>query len=106
MTPSKPPIAVSAADAPPRTKPSNYPEPFAALMAGRVKRPLGELFGLANFGVNLVTLPPGACGLTFDAHLDRCETDRRGGILRLTGDIRRNLAYTTNAPLRRNPFNP
>ena len=50
----------------------------------------------------LVTLPPGACGLTFDAHLDRCETDRRGGILRLTGDIRRNLAYTTNAPLRRN----
>ncbi len=68
MTPSKPPIAVSAADAPPRTKPSNYPEPFAALMAGRVKRPLGELFGLANFGVNLVTLPPGAVSALRHAH--------------------------------------
>src|SRR6266481_422230 len=29
-------------------------------MAGRVKRPLGELFGLTNFGVNLTRLAPGA----------------------------------------------
>ncbi|MCC6191567.1 MAG: glycogen debranching protein [Anaerolineales bacterium] len=47
----------------------------------------------------LVTLPPQACGLAFRANLDRCQTDRRGGLLRLTGDIRRNIAYTTNAPL-------
>jgi uncharacterized cupin superfamily protein len=28
-------------------------------MAGREKRPLGDLFGLSNFGVNLTTLKPG-----------------------------------------------
>ncbi len=54
------PIAIAAKDAAPRTKPSNYPEPFASRMAGREKRPLGDLFGLANFGVNLTTLAPGA----------------------------------------------
>jgi putative isomerase len=50
----------------------------------------------------LVTLPPARCGMTFRANLDQCQTDRRGGILRLTGNIRRNLAYTTNARLLRN----
>lgn len=43
-----------------RKKPSNYPEPFASLMAGREKRPIGEIFGLTNFGVNLTRLPPNA----------------------------------------------
>jgi hypothetical protein len=43
----------------PRTRPSNYPEPFASRMAKREKRPLGDLFGLENFGVNLTTLLPG-----------------------------------------------
>ena len=50
----------------------------------------------------ILSLPPGACGLSFRANLDRCQTDRRGGVLRLTGDIRRNIAYTTNARLTRN----
>jgi uncharacterized cupin superfamily protein len=54
------PIAVLAADVPPRTSPSNYPPRFAARMAGRVKRQLGDAFGLAAFGVNLTTLEPGA----------------------------------------------
>ncbi len=45
------PAAIDAATAPARTKPSNYPEPFAARMANRVKRPLGDLFGLKAFGV-------------------------------------------------------
>lgn len=54
-----PPIAVEAAAAPPRTKPSNYPEPFFSRMGKREKRPLGELFGLKNFGVNLTRLKPG-----------------------------------------------
>ncbi len=54
------PVAIDAAEAPPRTRPSNYPEPFASRMAGRVKRPLGTLFGLETFGVNLTTLAPGA----------------------------------------------
>ena len=47
----------------------------------------------------LVALPPARCGMTFHANLDQCQTDRRGGILRLTGDIRRNIAYTANVPL-------
>ncbi len=53
------PLALLAQDAPPRTRPSNYPEPFFSMMAGRVKQPLGDLFGLRNFGVNLTRLPPG-----------------------------------------------
>jgi uncharacterized cupin superfamily protein len=50
---------IEAALAPPRARASHYPEPFASLVAGRQKRPLGEHFGLANFGVNLTRLPPG-----------------------------------------------
>ena len=53
------PIAIKAESAPPRTKPSNYPEPFFSRMAKREKRPLGDLFGLKNFGVNLTKLSPG-----------------------------------------------
>ena len=57
--PNLPPIALEAASAPPRTKPSNYPEPFFSRMAKREKRPLGDRFGLKNFGVNLTRLRPG-----------------------------------------------
>ena len=39
---------------------SLYPEPFASLVKHRTRRRLGEHFGLANFGVNLTTLAPGA----------------------------------------------
>ncbi len=53
------PIAVKADTVPPRTKPSNYPEPFSSRMAKREKRPLGDFFGLRNFGVNLTKLAPG-----------------------------------------------
>jgi uncharacterized cupin superfamily protein len=53
------PIALVARNMPPRTKPSNYPEPFFSRMAGREKRPLGDTFGLKNFGVNLTKLSPG-----------------------------------------------
>ena len=63
-----PPVAVVAADVPPRTKPSNYPAPFAARMAGREKRVLGDLFGLTNFGVNLTRLAPGARSALRHAH--------------------------------------
>ncbi len=47
----------------------------------------------------LVSLPAARCGVRFRAHLDQLQTDRRGGVLRLTGEIRRNLAYTTNAAI-------
>ncbi len=62
------PIAITAADAPLRVRPSNYPEPFASRMAGREKRPLGDLFGLRNFGVNLTRLPPNAVSALRHAH--------------------------------------
>jgi uncharacterized cupin superfamily protein len=39
---------------------TRYPEPFRALCAKRRWRALGDALGLKNFGVNLVTLPPGA----------------------------------------------
>ena len=60
--------ALNAADAPVRTKPSNYPGPFASRMAGREKRPLGDLFGLTNFGVNLTRPAPKAMSALRHAH--------------------------------------
>lgn len=60
--------AINAADAPPRTTPSVYPEPFALRVAGREKRQLGELFGLKNFGVNLTRLAPNAASALRHAH--------------------------------------
>jgi glycogen debranching enzyme len=54
----------------------------------------------------LVLLPQGACGVSFLANLDKTHTDRRGGVLRLTGDIRRNVAYTTNAHIITNLVEP
>jgi len=52
----------------PRTKASTYPEPFASRMRGREKRPLGDLFGLTNFGVNLTRLSPSAVSALRHAH--------------------------------------
>jgi uncharacterized cupin superfamily protein len=37
-------------------------------MAGREKRPLGDLFGLTHFGVNLTRLAPGAASALRHAH--------------------------------------
>src|SRR5690606_21263948 len=54
--------------APPRTRKSIYPEPFASRMEGRTKQPLGDLFGLANFGVNLTRLEPGGMSALRHAH--------------------------------------
>jgi uncharacterized cupin superfamily protein len=62
------PAAIVAADVAPRTKPSNYPEPFASQMAGRAKRVLGDRFQLTNFGVNLTRLVPGGVSALRHAH--------------------------------------
>lgn len=62
------PAALPAVEIPFRDTPSRYPEPFAARMRGRRKRALGDFFGLANFGVNLVTLAPGATSALRHAH--------------------------------------
>jgi uncharacterized cupin superfamily protein len=67
------PVALLAAAVPPRAKPSNYPEPFFSRMAGRDKRPLGDLFGLVNFGVNLTRLKPGGSSSIRHAHTKQDE---------------------------------
>jgi uncharacterized cupin superfamily protein len=63
--------AVVAADTPPRAKPTSPPFPpemVARVAAGRDKRPLGDLFGLSNFGVNLTRLAPGGQSALRHAH--------------------------------------
>jgi len=60
MSDAKSGVATAARTVPPQARASNYPEPFASRVAGREKRRLGEVFGLVNFGVNLVRLAPGA----------------------------------------------
>lgn len=68
MNHSRQPIAIHAAETPPKARQTNYPEPFARRVAGRRKQPLGDLFGLANFGVNLTQLAPGAISALRHAH--------------------------------------
>lgn len=68
MKPVARPLAILAAEAAPRARPSSYPEPFASRMAGREKRPLGDVFGLAAFGVNLTRLAPGAQSALLHRH--------------------------------------
>lgn len=62
------PIAIVAADASLRGAPSLYPEPFATQMQGREKRPLGDIFGLTNFGVNLTRIRPSGVSALRHAH--------------------------------------
>jgi len=62
------PAAIAAGEAPARTRPSIYPPALAVRVAGRLKRPLGDLFGLTNFGVNLTRLGPGAASALRHAH--------------------------------------
>ena len=48
---------------------SIYPAPYATMMAGRSSLRLGEAGGLTQFGVNLVTLQPGALSSLRHWHL-------------------------------------
>jgi uncharacterized cupin superfamily protein len=65
---SKQPLAILAQDAPTRVRPSLYPAVFAERVKGREKRPLGDLFGLGNFGVNLTRLAPGSASALRHSH--------------------------------------
>jgi uncharacterized cupin superfamily protein len=47
---------------------SAYPESFQPVVKGRVKRRVGEHFGLRNFGVNVTRLLPGASSSLRHAH--------------------------------------
>ena len=73
MFDAKRPVALLAAEAPARVKSSNYPEPFFTRMLKRDKRPLGDLFGLTNFGVNLTRLKPGGSSALRHAHAKQDE---------------------------------
>ena len=57
--PSPKPPALDPADVP-EQRGSGYPEPYRSRMGDRAKRRLGDALGLTRFGVNLVTLAPGA----------------------------------------------
>lgn len=52
---------------------SVYPEPYAAAMTGRSSIRLGELAGLTQFGVNIVTLEPGTVASLRHWHLKEDE---------------------------------
>lgn len=66
-------VAVLAVQAPLRVRPSIYPEPFASRMSVRAKHPLGDLFGLTNFGVNLTRLKPSGVSALRHAHAKQDE---------------------------------
>jgi uncharacterized cupin superfamily protein len=53
------PVAIVAAEAALRANVSNYPQPFLERMLQRRKRPLGDVFAIKSFGVNLTELLPG-----------------------------------------------
>jgi len=65
---SSTPAALVAADVPARARKSLYPPQFAAMVAGREKKLLGQAFGLTVFGVNLTRLAPGARSALRHAH--------------------------------------
>ncbi len=52
---------------------SIYPEPYASMMQGRSSLRLGDAGGLTQFGVNLVTLQPGAMSSLRHWHLNEDE---------------------------------
>jgi uncharacterized cupin superfamily protein len=43
------------------------------MMAGRIKLPLGDLFGIKNFGVNITVVPPGSVSALRHAHTKQDE---------------------------------
>lgn len=65
---TRPPVAIRAEEAPVRPPPTGFPPDLMQGLEGRVKRPLGALFGLSNFGVNLARIPPGAASSLRHAH--------------------------------------
>ena len=54
-------------------KGSGYPPPFDLPCAGRTRRRLGDAGGLRDFGVNLMTLPPGGWSSQRHWHSDEDE---------------------------------
>lgn len=70
MSSEKPVEALNIAE---NSNKSLYPDPFASMMNGRVKRKLGDFFGLTNFGINLTELNPGSMSALKHHHLTQDE---------------------------------
>jgi len=59
---------ILAIDVPVLSRKTIYPAPFAAQVNGRIKHRLGDHFALANVGINLTELEPGAVSALFHHH--------------------------------------
>jgi uncharacterized cupin superfamily protein len=59
---------ISAQSVPAEMGKTIYPPPYASQVAGRLKRKLGDQFGLTHFGVNLTDLAPGAKSALAHSH--------------------------------------
>jgi len=65
-TANPPPISALAVVA--QLRKTIYPMPYATQVEGRIKRRLGDHFGLKNFGVNLTQLQPGSVSALMHSH--------------------------------------
>jgi len=63
---SKSPVSANSIPAP-KVK-TAYPQPFASLVDGRIKKKLGDHFSLTNFGINLTSLAPNAVSALLHHH--------------------------------------
>jgi uncharacterized cupin superfamily protein len=64
---------ISAQSVPATMGKTIYPAPYASQVTGRLKRKLGECFGLTQFGVNLTHLAPGAVSALAHSHSQQDE---------------------------------
>jgi uncharacterized cupin superfamily protein len=69
----KPAAPLVATQAPPRALQTVFPPALAVHAQGRLRRPLGDPFGLTNFGVNHTRLAPGAKSSLRHAHTKQDE---------------------------------
>lgn len=61
-------LPISAQSIPATMGQTIYPEPYASQVRGRLKRKLGEHFGLTQFGANLTQLSPGSVSALAHSH--------------------------------------
>lgn len=66
-------LPISAQSVPATQGKTIYPEPYASQVKGRLKRKLGDCFGLTRFGVNLTHLSPGAVSALAHSHSQQDE---------------------------------
>ena len=79
MADTRKPAIAFATQVPLRPSKGIYPSVFAARVAGRERRALGDFFGLQNFGVNLTRLAPGSESALRHSHGKQDESRSNGG---------------------------